>query len=62
MTIRADLADLDHRYRAKRTGQTKAEYASAIEIHRRPVSWKTRALQLAAAALVLGAICLGAMS
>jgi hypothetical protein len=35
MTIRSDLSALDRKFRAKRTGQTPMEYASAIEVYRR---------------------------
>lgn len=34
--MKADLCELDHRYRAKRTGQSRADYASAIQGFRRP--------------------------
>jgi hypothetical protein len=56
-----DIAAMDHRYRAKRTGQTPAEYADPFERYHRPTSWKTWAAWLCAAALVVGAIVLGAM-
>ncbi len=36
MSIRIDIALLDHKYRARRTGQSKAEYASSVEIYKRP--------------------------
>lgn len=60
MTIRSDLSALDLKYRAKRSAQSPADYAAAIEIHRRPASWRARLGFAAAAALVLGAIVLGA--
>ena len=31
MTIRADLSALDHKYRAKRSGQSPIEYAASIQ-------------------------------
>ena len=34
--IRADLSELDFRFRAKRSGQSKADYASSVEIYKRP--------------------------
>jgi hypothetical protein len=34
--VKADIAALDWKYRARRTGQTPAEYASAIEGYRKP--------------------------
>lgn len=60
MTMRADVAELDQPYRAKRTGQSKAEYANPYERYTRPVTWKTWALWLIAAALLAGAMYLGA--
>jgi hypothetical protein len=62
MSIRSDLSALDRQYRAKRTGQSRIEYAASIEKFRRPVSLKTRTLQAAAVLLVLGAIYLGAIA
>lgn len=52
--------ELDHRYRAKRNGQSPAEYATAIEgFKRKPtaVSWLCYLLIVA---LALGAAYLGA--
>jgi hypothetical protein len=58
MTIRSDLSALDWKYRAKRNGQSPSEYAASVEIYRRPARhWTAWAV---AAALVLGAIVLGA--
>lgn len=56
MTIRSDLSQLDHAYRAKRSAMTRAEYANAIYGYRAPASWKTRGLWLAALGLLVGAI------
>ena len=50
--MNADLSALDHRYRAKRTAQDKAEYATAIQGYRRPASLASRVM-FAVAALVL---------
>jgi hypothetical protein len=36
MTIRTDLSALDHKYRAKRTGQSPVEYAASIQRFQRP--------------------------
>ena len=33
--MKADLAALDHKYRARRTGQSPMEYACAVEVHQR---------------------------
>lgn len=59
MTIRSDLSQLDHHYRARRSAQHPAEYAAAIERHRRPSRWGPRItvavlLILAAAAALKG--------
>jgi hypothetical protein len=51
----ADVS-LDHKYRAKRSDQTPAEYASAITGFRRPTSVKTRLGYAVALLLALGAI------
>lgn len=36
MTFAVDLSHLDHKYRARRTGQTPIEYAASIEVYKRP--------------------------
>lgn len=36
MTFRTDIAMLDHKYRAKRSGQSPIEYAASIEGYKRP--------------------------
>ena len=36
MSIASDLAELDWKFRAKRSGQSPAEYAAAIERYRKP--------------------------
>jgi hypothetical protein len=59
--IRADLADLHHRFRAKRTAQTKAEYASAIEKYRRPSTKTTKFAYCVAAVFLFAAVVIGAM-
>lgn len=58
--MRADVA-LDHRYRAKRSGQSPVEYANAITAFRRPVTRATKLYRLAAVVLVLAAVFLGAL-
>ena len=56
--MKADLSYLDHKWRAKRTGQSPVEYAAAIQGYRRPASWKSRALALLAVGLVLATLAL----
>ena len=58
--MRADVA-LDHRYRAKRSGQSPVEYANPYEHYRPRVSTATKLGYAVAAVLVLGAVVLGAM-
>jgi hypothetical protein len=57
--MRADVS-LDHKYRARRTGASPVEYASAVEIYKRPLAKASIARYVLALALVLGAIYLGA--
>ena len=52
--MRADVS-LDHKFRARRTGQSPVEYANAIEGFKRQVTTKTKLGYLIAAALVAGA-------
>jgi len=59
MSIVSDLAHLDHKFRAKRTGQTPMEYAAAIERYSRPVTWKTWAMRIAAVCLLIAAAVAG---
>jgi hypothetical protein len=57
----ADLSALDRKYRAKRSAQSPAEYAVAIERYRRPsltaarIAYTAALLALAAIAIYLGA-------
>lgn len=58
MTIRSDLSALDHKYRAKRTGQTPAEYAECIHHFKRPLRLWPAALGAVTAILLLAAAAL----
>ncbi len=61
MKFTNDLSALDHRYRAKRSGQSPIEYAAAVEVYRpaRRLSGWAVAITLAlggAAAILAGAM------
>jgi hypothetical protein len=58
--IIADLSELHHRFKAKRTGMSAVEYANPFEHYRRPSNTATKFGYLVAAALVVAAIYLGA--
>jgi hypothetical protein len=57
MTIRSDPAEVDLKYRAKRTAQRPADYAAAVEIYRRPT--RTWPIVLVTVAVLLAALYLG---
>lgn len=52
--MRPDYIALHHIYRAKPSGQSRAEYAAAIQGYKRPLTWRAR-LGYVAAALLFGA-------
>lgn len=54
MTFRTDIAALDHKYRAKRSGMSAIEYASSVQVFRRPR--KHWLAYVVTAALVAGSI------
>jgi hypothetical protein len=56
MTIRSDLSALDRQYRAKRSGQSKVEYAASIEGFRRPFNVSAWAVAITLALGFIAAI------
>lgn len=60
MTVmNADLSELHHKYKAKRSGQSRIDYASAIQGYRRPSSLHTVMCFILAVVLVVGSLYLG---
>jgi hypothetical protein len=58
--IIADLSELHHRFKAKRTGMSAVEYANPFEHYRRPSTAATKFGYLIAAAFLMVAVYLGA--